>query len=328
MDKKTEIISFIKSKNIDVSSLKKVEEELSILGSTEGLEGKNNLDVFYEIWKTNLNKTGHRNNINSWTAFYLGMTEIKPQGDFLPERRAFARAGFPDIDTDFDDEGRDSIYEYIINKYGRDNVGNIGTHGLLKFKSCVTRVVKALDIADAFYKGKDAYISDNQLMVTQILEPFPKKGLLKVKDKNGESHLIKSFKDAYEHCDSFRRTIDKHPQIKKHCEKIEGTFANFGCLSADTPILTKQGWVRIDQITSKHKIAYIDKNKNIKYSNSFKKFRTGKKKVYRLRLLSGYFVDITDEHLVFTDNGCIPFKKIRKNPEKFKIYGFKKGIFE
>ncbi|KKK59726.1 hypothetical protein LCGC14_3031520, partial [marine sediment metagenome] len=83
------------------------------MGDTDGLESKNNLEVFYNTWKSHKGKVGHKNDINSWTAFFLGFTEVKPDGDFLPTRRAFARAGFPDIDTDFDFENRDDVYAYI-----------------------------------------------------------------------------------------------------------------------------------------------------------------------------------------------------------------------
>ena len=84
--------------------LSKVQEEIDILGDTDGLESKNNLEIVYGAWKNSHGKVGHKNEINSWTAFFLGFTEVKPNGEFLPTRRAFARAGFPDIDTDFDDE--------------------------------------------------------------------------------------------------------------------------------------------------------------------------------------------------------------------------------
>ena len=112
--------------------ISKVKEELNILGSTIGLEAKNNLEVFYNTWKKNKGKLGHKNDINSWTAFFLDMTKIKPDGDFLPIRRAFARAGFPDIDTDFDYENRDVVYTYIIDKYGRDKVDNARTSNLIR----------------------------------------------------------------------------------------------------------------------------------------------------------------------------------------------------
>ncbi len=221
-----------------LKAISKVNEELDILSSTNGLEQKNNLETFYAIWKKNQGKVGHKNEINSWTACFLGMTETKPKkgSGFVPTRRCFARAGFPDIDTDFDDEKRDSVYGYIIAKYGRENVGNIGTHGRLKFKSCVTRVVKALDVAGSFLKSPEAYISDNAQKVTEILEPFPKKGLMKVIDEDGNEHLIKNFKDAYRYCPDFAKSIDKNPEIKTHAEHIEGTFANFGCHAAGVAV--------------------------------------------------------------------------------------------
>jgi len=214
--------------------LAKVQEELDVLGDTDGLESKNNLEVFYNTWKNNKGKVGHKNDINSWTAFLLGFTEVKPDGEFLPTRRAFARAGFPDIDTDFDYENRDDVYAYIIDKYGRENVGNIGTHGLLKFKSCVTRVTKALDLANSYHKSNEAFVSDNAAKVSEILSPFPKKGLMKVTDDDGGTYLIKDFEGAYDHCPDFRYYVDKYKStgFKEYLEQIEGTFANFGAHAA------------------------------------------------------------------------------------------------
>lgn len=206
----------------------KVENELEQMGESIGLENRNNLEVFYQIWKANQGKTGEKNDINSATAYALGMTKQKPQGGFLPQRRCFARAGFPDIDTDFDYENRDDVYGYIINRYGRENVGNIGTHGLLKFKSCVTRVAKALDVADAFDKGKDAFVSENAEAVTQMLFSFPKTGLIKVFDEDGNSHLVKTFADAVEYSPDFRDWMNRYPDVKHHCGILEGMFANFG----------------------------------------------------------------------------------------------------
>ncbi len=244
---KEEIIEYIENKYSDrndlVKIISKAKEEIGVLEASEGLEAKNNLETFYNIWKNNKGQKGHKNDINSWTAYFLGMTDVKPSGDFLPTRRAFARAGFPDIDTDFDYEHRGDVYSYIIDKYGRDNVGNVGTHGLLKFKSCVTRVTKALDLADAFHKGKDAFVSDNASKATEILLPFPKKGLLKVKDEEGNSHLIQSFEDAYEYCSDFKHYVDKYEDnnFKKYLEQTEGTFANFsfhasGIIISDVPV--------------------------------------------------------------------------------------------
>jgi len=226
---KAEILSAVKENHSDPKKLERVSQELKLMGDTEGLETKNNLETFHKIWKNHKGSVGHKNDINSWTAYFLGMTEVKPSGDFLPVRRAFARAGFPDIDTDFDDINRDSVYAYIIDKYGRENVGNIGTHGKLKFKSCVTRVVKALDLANTFSKGTDEFVSANAAKAAEILSPFPKKGLMKITE-NGESHIIKTFDDALEHCTDFRNYINKYKSsgIEEYARNTENTFANFG----------------------------------------------------------------------------------------------------
>ena len=111
--------------DLNDTMLKRVRGEIDMLENTQGLNDKNNLEQFYDIWKSHKGRKGDKNRINSWMAYYLGITSEKPAGDFLPSRRAFAR-GFPDIDSDFDDEHRQDIFDYIINKYGRENVGNIG----------------------------------------------------------------------------------------------------------------------------------------------------------------------------------------------------------
>lgn len=229
---KEEIISSVKEIHSGYSKLPQlletINKELSTMQSSIGIEGKNNLESFYNIWKNNKGKRGNKNNINSWTAYALKMTSQKPTGEFLPVRRAFARAGFPDIDTDFDYENRDKIYKYIIDKYQRGNVGNVGTHGQLKFKSCITRVVKALDIADAFSKGKDDYVTENAAKVTEILTPFPKQGAVRIQGADGEMHMIASYEDAYTHSQDFKFYMDRYPDIGKYAKSIEGTFANFG----------------------------------------------------------------------------------------------------
>jgi DNA polymerase III subunit alpha len=229
---KLEILDHIKNRNgskVSDDVIKKVGHELSTLEITEGINGVNNLEFFYNIWQKNKNRVGKENKINSWTYYCLGITSKEPDGEFLPLRRAFARAGFPDIDTDFDDDGRDFIYEYLIDKYGRENVGNVGTHGMLQLKSCVRRVGKALDVAGAFQDGKEAYVTNNEAKVSEILSPFPKSSILKVRDpETKEIKVISKIKDAIKFFPDFKRYMDKYPELAKHSEHIEGTFAIFG----------------------------------------------------------------------------------------------------
>ena len=41
-----------------------------------------------------------------------------------------------DIDIDFDDEGRSRIIDWVVEKYGRDNVAQIITYGTMASSSC------------------------------------------------------------------------------------------------------------------------------------------------------------------------------------------------
>jgi len=156
-------------------------------------------------------------------------------------KRVFARVGFPDIDCDFDDEGRPLVYEYIINKYGRENVGNIGAHGFLKFKSCVRRVGKVLDIANAYHLGKDSYITENENKVSELLSVFPKSSVIKLMDEEGKEHIVKNMKDACTYSDEFRYYMNQYPEMEEYVPMLQDTFANFaghpaGIVVSDVPL--------------------------------------------------------------------------------------------
>ena len=206
-----------------------VEQELDMMEVTDHLDGRSNLEVFYEVWQSHKGESGDENKVNSWTAWALGMTGKKPDGDFMPERRAFARAGFPDVDMDFEFFRRGEIYDYLIEKYGRANVGNIGTYGGLKLRSAVRRIGKAIDIGDAWFQGKDQYTSINEALVTEVIRslPFHTGAILKVGDVT-----IKTIQDAYDHCPGFRDEIQKYPDILRHSKNIEGLLTIFGTHAA------------------------------------------------------------------------------------------------
>jgi len=154
-----------------------------------------------------------------WERF-LGFSEING-------KRVFARAGFPDIDTDFDDEHRGQVFQYLIRKYGKDFVANIRTYSALKLKSSIRRIGKAVDVADAFYKGQDAYISDNELKVSEIINSLPEQrgALLKINNSEGEEVIIKTIEDGYKYCPDFKYYLDKYPDIRKHAKNIEGLLS-------------------------------------------------------------------------------------------------------
>lgn len=231
---KKEIIGFVSSRTKDEELIFNVEKELEIMSDTIGLESANNLEIFHDVWHKSLKAqnlgieiNGNKNDINSWTAYALGLTNSKPDGEFLYTRRAFARAGFPDIDVDFDDINRHLIYDYVIQKYGRDHTANVGTWGALKARSAITRIGKALDIAEAFHKGKDEYVSQNAAKIKEITESLPKERNAKmvVQDASGRDVEVKNVKMAYDLCPDFRFYMDRYPEIMEHTQNIEGLLS-------------------------------------------------------------------------------------------------------
>lgn len=214
--------------------------ELEEMSKIDGLLKEYLIEEFYSLYLKLKGKNGSKNNINSISAYCLEMSSVLPEinSSFLPGRRIFARAGFPDIDADFDYEKRHEVYNYLIKKYGRENVGNIGTYGTLKMKSYVTRVVKALDLAESFNLGKDQYVKNNNSLVREIIDSLPEQrgAFLKVKDKGGEEHVIKNLNDAVEHCDDFSKYISKYPDILFHSKRIEGLASSYGVHAAGVVI--------------------------------------------------------------------------------------------
>ena len=55
------------------------------------------------------------------------------------------RVSMPDIDIDFDDEGRGRVIQYVIDKYGASQVAQIITYGTMAAKSSIRDTV-ALDL--------------------------------------------------------------------------------------------------------------------------------------------------------------------------------------
>jgi DNA polymerase-3 subunit alpha len=52
----------------------------------------------------------------------------------------------PDIDIDFDDEGRGRVMDYVIKKYGANQVAQIITYGKMATKSAIRDTARVLDL--------------------------------------------------------------------------------------------------------------------------------------------------------------------------------------
>lgn len=84
----------------------------------------------------------------SVVAYCLWITNIDPmQYDLLFERFLNPdRVSMPDIDIDFDDEGRGKVMQYVIDKYGADQVAQIITYGKMAPKSAIRDTARVLDL--------------------------------------------------------------------------------------------------------------------------------------------------------------------------------------
>ncbi|RYG16534.1 MAG: DNA polymerase III subunit alpha, partial [Chitinophagaceae bacterium] len=84
----------------------------------------------------------------SVVAYCLWITNIDPMKyDLLFERFLNPdRVSMPDIDIDFDDEGRGRVMEYVIDKYGSSQVAQIITYGTMAAKSSIRDTARVLDL--------------------------------------------------------------------------------------------------------------------------------------------------------------------------------------
>ena len=84
----------------------------------------------------------------SVVAYCLWITNIDPiKYDLLFERFLNPdRISMPDIDIDFDDEGRTLVMDYVINKYGSSQVAQIITYGTMAAKSSIRDTARVLDL--------------------------------------------------------------------------------------------------------------------------------------------------------------------------------------
>ena len=84
----------------------------------------------------------------SVVAYAIGITNIDPiKYDLLFERFLNPdRISMPDIDIDFDDEGRGKVIDYVIEKYGANQVAQIITYGTMAAKSAVRDTARVMNL--------------------------------------------------------------------------------------------------------------------------------------------------------------------------------------
>lgn len=84
----------------------------------------------------------------SVVAYCIGITNIDPiKYNLLFERFLNPdRKSMPDIDTDFDDAGRQKVIDYVVDKYGKNQVAQIITYGSMAARTSIQDVGRVLDM--------------------------------------------------------------------------------------------------------------------------------------------------------------------------------------
>jgi len=159
----------------------------------------------------------------SAVAYCVGITNVDPiKYDLLFERFLNPdRVSLPDIDIDFDDEGRQSVIDYVINKYGSSQVAQIITYGTMAAKSAIrdTGRVLNLPLADADKLAK--LVPDIKLKA--LFDLSKDRGKLTEKFKNNAEDLQKA-----EELIRISKSDNESSKTINQAKILEGSVRNLG----------------------------------------------------------------------------------------------------
>ncbi|MBE7169665.1 MAG: DNA polymerase III subunit alpha [Williamsia sp.] len=177
----------------------------------------------------------------SVVAFCIGITNIDPiKYKLLFERFLNPdRKSMPDIDTDFDDEGRQKVINYVVDKYGKNQVAQIITYGTMAAKSSIKDVARVMDLSLPEANTLAKMLPDKLGITLKRVFHAP------LTPKDGEKSLVEKeglMADELENVKKLRE-IQKgdHLQGKvlREAEILEGSVRNTGVHAAGIIIAPK-----------------------------------------------------------------------------------------
>jgi len=197
----------------------------------------------------------------SVVAYCIGITNIDPiKYNLLFERFLNPdRKSMPDIDTDFDDEGRQRVIEYVVEKYGRNQVAQIVTYGTMAAKMSIKDVARALDLPLPESNALAKLVPERPgIELRRVLKApmTPKEGEKSLEEKDGltpdDMENVKKIREIYNGDDIRSRVLHE-------AERLEGSVRNTGlhaagiiiapedlmniipvCTARDSPLLVTQ----------------------------------------------------------------------------------------
>lgn len=178
----------------------------------------------------------------SVVAYCTGITNIDPiKYNLLFERFLNPdRKSMPDIDTDFDDEGRQKVIDYVVNKYGKNQVAQIITYGTMAAKMSIKDVARVMDLPLAESNALAKMIPDKPGIELRRVLHAPlktKDGEKSLEEKDGlgndEIETVKKLRDIYNQKDLLLS------RVLHEAERLEGSVRNTGIHAAGIIIAPK-----------------------------------------------------------------------------------------
>jgi DNA polymerase-3 subunit alpha len=177
----------------------------------------------------------------SVVAYCIGITNIDPiKYNLLFERFLNPdRKSMPDIDTDFDDEGRQKVIDYVVEKYGKNQVAQIITYGTMAAKMSIKDVARALDLPLAESNALAKMVPEKPgIELRRVLHAplYTKEGEKSLEEKDGigadEIEIVKKLREIY-------NGTGLPSQVLHEAERLEGSVRNTGIHAAGIIIAPK-----------------------------------------------------------------------------------------
>jgi DNA polymerase-3 subunit alpha len=146
----------------------------------------------------------------SVVAYCTGITNIDPMKYNLLFERFLNpdRKSMPDIDTDFDDAGRQKVIDYVVDKYGKNQVAQIITYGSMAARTSIQDVGRVLDMPLSEMNAIKKLVPDTLgITLREAIEQVPE--LKEIVNGN-----------------------DLRGQVLREAEKLEGSVRNTGVHAA------------------------------------------------------------------------------------------------
>lgn len=168
----------------------------------------------------------------SAVAYCIGITNIDPiKYNLLFERFLNPeRKSMPDIDTDFDDAGRQRVIDYVVDKYGKNQVAHIITYGTMAAKMSIKDVARVLDLPLQDSNALAKLVPERPGISLKRLLNAPIDGDKSLKTKEGlGSEELENVNKLRE----IRQTPNNlHGDVLREAEKLEGSVRNTGIHAA------------------------------------------------------------------------------------------------